>query len=311
MRFGLIGLVLAGALAGCGPAKPEPAVQTMTEIRMVVRSSEADPDVAVRWETYKAIVAEATNLPVKTFETNSYNGGIQALASGQVDIAQAGASAYANVYAQIGPLVAPAMAVREAEGSMGYYSALMVKADSPYRTIADLKGKSLGYVDLNSTSGYLYPRSAMKADGIDPDTHFGATGFAGGHPQAVMALENGQYDAVIAFVSGGDPDSGFSTGSLYTLARNGMVDLKDFRFVWTAGPMPNSPMIVRTDRPQAIRDAALGAIASIPFDAPEAWTETGQNPGSMFAAVNHDFYKDVVRLRDEELAARRAGPGAK
>jgi phosphonate transport system substrate-binding protein len=311
MRSFLGVLFCAGALIGCGPAKPMPSTEEMTEIRIVVRSSEADPTVAVRWDTYKQIIGKATNLPVKTFETNNYNGNIQAIASGQVDFAQIGASAYANIYAQVGELVAPVMAVREAEGSMGYYSALMVKADSPYRTIADLKGKSLGYVDLNSTSGYLFPRSAMKAEGIDPDTFFSASGFAGGHSQAVLALENGQYDAVIAYVSGGDPQNGFSTGSLYTMARNGLVDLDDFRFVWTAGPMPNSPMMARTDRPQAIRDAALGAIASIPFDAPDAWVETGQNPGSVFAAVDHDFYREVIRLRDEELIARRAGGAAK
>ena len=43
-------------------------------------------------------------------------------------------------------------------GSKGYYSVFYVKADSPYQKIEDLKGKNLGLVDPNSTSGNNVPR---------------------------------------------------------------------------------------------------------------------------------------------------------
>ena len=43
------------------------------------------------------------------------------------------------------------------DGTIGYYSVFYVRADSPYQTIDDLKGKNLGLVDPNSTSGYNVP----------------------------------------------------------------------------------------------------------------------------------------------------------
>ena len=49
-----------------------------------------------------------------------------------------------------------------------------MKADSPYRSIADLRGKTLGYTDFNSPPGYLFPRSVMRDQGVAPDTFFGA-----------------------------------------------------------------------------------------------------------------------------------------
>ncbi|HMO42938.1 MAG TPA: PhnD/SsuA/transferrin family substrate-binding protein, partial [Phenylobacterium sp.] len=62
----------------------------------------------------------------------------------------------------------------------------------------------MGYTDFNSTSGYLFPRSVMRDQGVDPDTFFGKSSFAGGHTQAVMAPENGQFDATIMQAGGGD-----------------------------------------------------------------------------------------------------------
>jgi TRAP-type uncharacterized transport system substrate-binding protein len=34
---------------------------------------------------------------------------------------------------------------------------VIVKADSPYKTLDDLKGKAFGFADPDSTSGYLIP----------------------------------------------------------------------------------------------------------------------------------------------------------
>lgn len=276
---------------------------------MAVSGSNDDPMLVKRRSVFRDRLSAALGLPVKLYESSDYNGVIQAISSGQVDLAQIAGGGYANVDAQVGSLVAPILTPRQAEGETGYYSALVVRADSPVRSLADMKGRSLGYVDFNSTSGYLVPRAKFREQGLDPDTYFGKTSFAGGQTQAVMALANGQFEAAILQASGGDPTNGFTRGALHTMARRGFVDLKDFRIVWTAGPIPSEAVIVRTDRPQAMIDLARGALAAIAYDEPELWTEIGQLDGSAYTSVTRDHYKDIIALRAADIAQRRAEGG--
>lgn len=310
MQLRSVGMLAALALGACG-GQAEVADgdwrAQMKQVRMAVRGSEDDPMITRRLTAYKTYISEAVGLPVKLFESSDYNGTIQALSSGQVDIATMAGGSYANVDAQIGDKASPILTIRQAEGDTGYYSALLVKADSPYRTVEDLKGKTLGYTDFNSTSGYLFPRSVLRDQGIDPDTFFGKSSFAGGHTQAVMALENGQFDATIIQAGGGDPENGFTTGAHYTMARRGLVDLDDFRIIWTAGPIPNSAIVVRTDRPQPFIDAVRGAMAALPYDDPETFQQLGQPAGAAYTAISREHYAKIIELRAEDIARRRRG----
>jgi phosphonate transport system substrate-binding protein len=124
-----------------------------------------------------------------------------------------------------------------------------------------------------------------------------------------MALANGQFEATILQVSGGDPEHGFTRGALRTMSRQGLIDLDDFRIVWTAGPIPSEVLVARTDRPQPMIDTVRGAMAALPYDEPDLWPEIGQLDGSALTAVNRDHYKVIIDLRKQELAERRAGGG--
>lgn len=308
MRKLILLFLAAGALAsqaGCG-AKSDGAAKTR-DLRISMQGSNDDPALVKRKAAYQKYLAEVTGRPVKLFEASDYNGVIQALASGQVDVATLAGGSYANADAQVGDKIAPILTIRRADGGTGYYSALIVKADSPFRSLHDLKGKTLGYVDFNSTSGYLYPRAQMRKAGVDPDHFFGKTSFAGGHTQAVMALANGQFDATFVQVSGGDPVHGFSTGAVYTMAKRGLVDLKDFRTLWVIGPIPDSSIVVRTDRPQADIDLVRGAMAALAYDQPDIWSEIGQPEGSSFTAIDRSHYAEVIALRNADIAERRKG----
>jgi phosphonate transport system substrate-binding protein len=304
MRSCLAALCVAAAiLGGCG-GQGQDRTQ-MHEVRMAVMAGNNDPRLASRWSAYQALLQRATGLPVKFFHSSDYNGVIQAFASNQVDVADLAPDSYANVDSQIGALASPILAVRDAEGVMGYYSAVIVRADSPYHSLADLKGHSLVYPDLNSTSGYLFPRAKMRDQGIDPDTFFSKTGFSGGHTQSVMAVENGQFDAAVVYMSGGTPQTGFSVGPTFRLAQLGLVKPGDFRVLWSVGPIPNTALAVRSDRPQWFIDQVRGAAAALPYDDPQTWSDIGQMDGSTYAAVNRDFYAAIIKLRADDIARHR------
>jgi len=305
----LIVLLFAGsALAGlsaCG-AKPE-TDHLKGELRMSMQGSNDDPAIVKRREAYRNYLGEVTGRPVKLYEASDYNGVIQALASGQVDVATLAGGGYANVDAQVGGKVMPILTTRRADGGTGYYSALIVKADSPFKSIADLKGRSLGYVDFNSTSGYLYPRAKMRAAGINPETYFSKVAFAGGHTQAVMALVNGQFDATFVQVSGGDPEHGFTTGGRLhhgPAGACGRRGLSNHMGGWPGARHGHC----RPDGSTPIADRyRKGAMAALAYDQPDLWTDIGQPAGSEYTAIGRQHYAEVIALRNDDIAQRRTG----
>lgn len=279
------------------------------QIRIGASVGEENPTALARLQAYQDYIARSTGLPVKIFKAADYNGTIQAMASGQLELAAMGPAAYANARAQMGDQVEPILTPRTSEGLYGYYSTIVVRADSPYRTLEDLRGKSVGYVDFNSASGYVYPRWALKKQGYDPDVFFGKSAISGGHIQGVLALDNGQFDAVFMLASGGTPKTGFSSGSIYTLAQRGLVKAEDFRIIWAAGPMANSPYVIRADRPQPMKDILRGALASMPYDDPEIWVDMGMGEGSDMRPMHAADYEEMVAMRNAEVDSRRPGTG--
>jgi phosphonate transport system substrate-binding protein len=85
-------------------------------------------------------------------------------------------------------------------GSTSYKGQIIVRADSGIKTLADLKGKVMCWVDPNSTSGYIVPRIMLKANGIDPDKDFAKTIEAGSHNNVVTQVYNGDCDAGATYV---------------------------------------------------------------------------------------------------------------
>ncbi len=81
-----------------------------------------------------------------------------------------------------------------------YDSLIVVAKDSPIKTIADLKGKSIAFTSQTSTSGFLFPyakliqdKAIKKAD--DLKVFFSEIVYAGGYDKALLAVATGQTDA--------------------------------------------------------------------------------------------------------------------
>lgn len=78
-----------------------------------------------------------------------------------------------------------------------YWTMFVVNRDSDIQSLEDLEGKKWAYPDAGSTSGFLVPSVQLKEAGITP----GETLEAGGHPEAVRAVYNGEADFATAFYS--------------------------------------------------------------------------------------------------------------
>jgi len=78
-----------------------------------------------------------------------------------------------------------------------YWTGFYVARDSEYETLADLEGATWAYPDAGSTSGYLYPSAIWD----NMEIQLAETIEAGGHPQAVRAVYNGEADVGSAYFS--------------------------------------------------------------------------------------------------------------
>jgi phosphonate transport system substrate-binding protein len=307
-------LVALMALGSCTNSGGRPAEEDwrgqVKELRFALIALTDASGGKISTEPFRIYMERATGLPVRVHQvTDVYTSAIQALASGQVDVAHLAGGGYVNAREQVGALVAPLLVAVGAHGERGYYSSLVVRSDSPYHSIADLRGKALAVVDYNSTSGYLVPMHAMRAKGIDPARFFSKIGVTGGHQQAVIAVYNRQYDAAWTLSSNGTPQWGFAVTTQGRMEARGMIPRGAIRGIWDVGPVPNTSLTMRTDRPQALQDLVRGAIAAIPYDAPEAFTSIGSLPGVTYAAGSDAMFAEIARLRKEAIAGQRASAG--
>ncbi len=137
-----------------------------------------------------------TGLHFKTSVATSYAAVIEAMGAGKVDIGWLATLSYvlAKEKYDVDLLL---IVVRF--GSPFYRGQIMVRADSGINTLADLKGKTMAFVDPASTSGHLYPKALLKEQGHNPETFFSKTVFAGSHNAVVLSLLKGEVDAGAAY----------------------------------------------------------------------------------------------------------------
>jgi phosphonate transport system substrate-binding protein len=112
----------------------------------------------------KQFLDKELNVDTKLRNSSDYSGVIQGLLGGKVDVVLSmSPSSYASVYINNPKAVdIVGIAVDDKDQSRGYHSVVIVKADSPYKSLDDLKGKAFGFADPDSTSGYLIPNHAFK-----------------------------------------------------------------------------------------------------------------------------------------------------
>jgi phosphonate transport system substrate-binding protein len=92
------------------------------------------------------------------------------------------------------------IAVEKRNGKTDYESLIVVKKESPIKSLTDLKGKKMAFTSQTSTSGYLMPYSRLLSDKVlskpdDLKTFFTDSLYAGGYDKALQAVVQGQTDA--------------------------------------------------------------------------------------------------------------------
>lgn len=180
-----------------------------------------------------------------------------------------------------------------------YWAQFLVPRDSEFETLADLEGASWAYPDPGSTSGFLFPSVSLDEAGVEP----GETVEAGGHPQAALAVYNGEVDFGTTFFSppllpegewqpGDDPeipddvidscaptdDGELWCGDYRVLdARASAIEeapdiMQEVRILDITAEIPNDTLSFGPDFPEDIRQQIEDAL--VEFAQTDAWAES-------------------------------------
>ena len=277
-------------------------------IRIGMLGGENDADRLARFGGYQKILEETFGVPVKLLMAADYAGVIQAFAAKQVDAAYMSPAAYAAAWVESQGNVYPILTTLERDGTNSYVALMYVRADSGITNLEQMKGKSVGWSDPNSASGYLIPRAEFRAAGLDPEPtkYFGRTGFAGGHEQAVVAVMGRQYDAGVTWSSGqGDEATGFSRGVLTTMVQKKMIEMKDLKIIWRSRPILNGPFTIRKDTPPDFQADMLALHRAIPIHHRDIYQALDMGSGAGWTPVKHEDYQVFIDILKAEAEARR------
>ena len=166
-----------------------------------------------------------------TGEVGGYTAVVRDIANGDIDFAYL--ASVTTVQANGNGPVIPFVCAQKS-GSPTYQGDLVVKVDSPYQSLEDLKGKKVSGTSKSSTSGGLMPEAMLKQNSIDSETYFdGGLTYLGSHDKAAEAVLAGTIEA--AFVN---------DTTLTKYNKNGAV----LRSVWRHDPVPEFPFVVNTEK---------------------------------------------------------------
>jgi len=224
------------------------------ELTFSVVPSENASGVIERYTPFMDYLSRSLGVKVNLRIANDYAAVIEGQRAGNVHIASYGSASFAR--ALITGVKVDAFGIDvNADGSKGYYSVFYVKKDSPYKSIEDLKGKNLGLVDPNSTSGNNVPRLVLDKKGINPEAYFGKVVFAGSHENAVLALVQGTVD-VAANSWTDDSDSNLTRMISKGMLKNAdgtSMKYEDFRIIAKSDVILNGPLAYLSDLPPELK----------------------------------------------------------
>ena len=287
--------ILAATTALAGPVLAQDAIK---EFNIGILGGENAQDRMTSNECYRAKIEEALGVPVKLFTPADYDGVIQGLVGGTLDMAWLGASAYAKIYLTDEKAVEVKLTKQNLNDSTGYYSIGFARKDSGITKIEDAKGKVFAFGEPNSTSGYLVPGAELMETYGKLEDYFSEVKMSGGHEQTIVGVNNGDFAAGVSWADGvGNWEDGYATGAFRKAADAGLVDMNDLVEIWRSKLIPEGPMVVRSALPVDVKDKVTAITADLWETDKECAYGVAAGDAKDFVPATHDMFLGVVAAR--------------
>ncbi|MEY8837429.1 phosphate/phosphite/phosphonate ABC transporter substrate-binding protein [Cribrihabitans sp. XS_ASV171] len=256
--------LIAALVASTALTVPALAQDKIEEFRIGILGGENAQD---RNQCLADYASEALGVPVKLFAPADYNGVIQGLLGGTIDLAWLGASGYAKTWLSDPEAVEPVF----------------------------------GFGDPNSTSGYLIPSIEIpQATGatMESGDYFGEVKFTGGHEQTIVAVNNGDVDAGVTWADGlGNWEDGYNSGALRKAVDAGLVDMNDLVEIWKSKPIPEGPIVLRKALPQEVKAKMTELMANLHEMDQDCFYGVAAGEALAFKPIDHEAYEIIIEAR--------------
>ena len=225
-------------------------------VRFAVEPYDTGANLSKAYGSLATDLGKALGCPVQLIISNSYAAEISAMAGGQLEMGEFGPLGYVLAHSIADAQPVAAFGDTNSKPDI-YYAGIWVKKGSPITSLKQLAGKTVGLSGATSTSGGLYPLSALINAGFKCTaatlTCQGLTiHVTGGHPESLLALTHGAVDA--AEVNSQEESSAIKAKE-FTPA--------DYREIWMSSAIINDPITVYGKLPAAFQAKVKSALLSL------------------------------------------------
>jgi phosphonate transport system substrate-binding protein len=196
----------------------------------------------------RAYLERQLQMPVEMIVGTDYAATGEALRFGRIDIAYLGPVSYVlgRERAAIEPFAKP----MHAHGAT-FKALVITAADSPVKTLDDLKGQSVAFGDVASTSGHWIPRYMLHLAGLGSGTDYRPQ-FLGSHDAVALAVSRKMAAA-----------GGLSEPIFKTLVASGKIDAGAVRVIAESPPIPEYVWTFRVGLGDAFRRRVMEAFLHV------------------------------------------------
>ncbi len=231
---------------------------------------------------------------VEEIQASDYNAIIEALRTGKADMAYMGplAIALGIERAEVEPIV---MKAEDGDRNKAVYHSVLIasSSDSGINSIADIKGRTMAFVDPDSTSGNLVPSSeiikAFPEDALNSDKlhtngdFFEAVSYSGSHQAGLQAVVKGDVDVVP-----------ISDQILASEIAKGNANESDVKVIHKSGKIPAEAMVVASDVSEETKIILKDFLTA--YDNQAYFTDVIKKDNARFIECSVSDYDAIVEL---------------
>ena len=223
--------------------------QAQQLLRVTAIPDESPTELARKFAPLGQYLETKLGVKVEWTPVTDYAAAVEALVNKKVDLAWFGGFTFVQAYQRSGGKIIPLVQREEDEK---FRSVFITDATSGITKLEDLKGKTLSFGSVSSTSGHLMPRSFLLAAKLNPDVDLKRISFSGAH------------DATIAAVASGKVDAGALNISVWEkFVAEKKVDTAQVKVFFTTPAYFDYNWSVHADMPQALRDKLSAAFLAL------------------------------------------------